>query len=164
LKIDGSQLEPPISHYLLIKMTQNPSQGSQKNIFQQKDLEKSHDILTCTIKEPPFSYAHLELITNALSSSSVTLDDLSLKSYCTAACRQFLGTTGAAISTDILKVENNHAWVRVPRPDLGSFAAAITAWRGTSDNGEQVSLQLRQCSDWLGAMVGADGQHRLWNS
>ncbi|KIL91012.1 hypothetical protein FAVG1_05708 [Fusarium avenaceum] len=145
-------------------MTQNPSQGSQKNIFQQKDLEKSHDILTCTIKEPPFSYAHLELITNALSSSSVTLDDLSLRSYCTAACRQFLGTTGAAISTDILKVENNHAWVRVPRPDLGSFAAAITAWRGTSDNGEQVSLQLRQCSDWLGAMVGADGQHRLWNS
>ncbi|KAF4966715.1 hypothetical protein FSARC_5630 [Fusarium sarcochroum] len=146
-------------------MTQNSSQSSQKNIFQQKDLEKSHDILTCTIKEPPFSYAHLELVTNTLSSSSsVTLDNLSLKSYCTTALRQFLGITGTAISIDILKVENNHAWVRVPRPDLGSFAAAITAWRGTSDNGEQVSLQLRQCSDWLGAMVGTDGQDRLWNA
>ncbi|RGP65123.1 hypothetical protein FSPOR_7513 [Fusarium sporotrichioides] len=146
-------------------MTQNTRQSSQKNIFQEKGLEKSHDLLTCTIKEPPFSYAHLELVTDApSSSSSVTLDDLSLKSYCTAALRQFLGTTGAAISIDILKVENNHAWVRVPRPDLGSFAAAITAWRGTSDNGEQISLQLRQCSDWLGAMVGADGQNRLWNA
>ncbi|EKJ72261.1 hypothetical protein NXS19_012552 [Fusarium pseudograminearum] len=146
-------------------MTQNPNQSSQKNIFQEKGLEKSHDILTCTIKEPPFSYAHLELVTDVpSSSSSVTLDDLSLKSYCTTALRQFLGTTGAAVSIDILKVENNHAWVRIPRPDLGSFAAAITAWRGTSDNGEQVSLQLRQCSDWLGAMVGADGQNRLWNA
>lgn len=146
-------------------MTQNPSQSSQKNIFQQKDLEKSHDILTCTIKEPPFSYAHLELVTDVpSSSSSVALDDLSLKSYCTTALRQFLGTTGVAISIDILKVENNHAWVRIPRLDLGSFAAAITAWRGTSDNGEQISLQLRQCSDWLGAMVGADGQSRLWNA
>ncbi|KAI1072759.1 hypothetical protein LB507_003292 [Fusarium sp. FIESC RH6] len=146
-------------------MTQNPSQSSQKNIFQQKDLEKSHDILTCTIKEPPFSYAHLELVTDLpSSSSSVALDDLSLKSYCTTALRQFLGTTGVAISIDILKVENNHAWVRIPRLDLGSFAAAITAWRGTSDNGEQISLQLRQCSDWLGAMVGADGQNRLWNA
>ncbi|CEI39524.1 hypothetical protein FVEN_g8733 [Fusarium venenatum] len=146
-------------------MTKNPSQSSQKNIFQEKGLEKSHDILTCTIKEPPFSYAHLELVTDAPSnSSSATLDDLSLKSHCTAALRQFLGITGAAISIDILKVENNHAWVRIPRPDLGSFAAAITAWGGTSDNGEQISLQLRQCSDWLGAMVGADGQNRLWNA
>ncbi|KAH7266773.1 uncharacterized protein BKA55DRAFT_533577 [Fusarium redolens] len=146
-------------------MTQNSSQGSQKTIFQQKDLEKSHDLLTCTIKEPPFSYAHLQLITDApSSSSSVTFDNLSLKSYCTAALRQFLGITGTAISIDILKVENSHAWVRLPRPDLGSFAAAITAWKGTNDNGEQVSLQLRQCSEWLGAMAGADGQDRLWNA
>ncbi|KAF4452655.1 hypothetical protein F53441_4523 [Fusarium austroafricanum] len=146
-------------------MTQNSSQGSQKTIFQQKDLEKSHDILTCTIKEPPFSYTHLELVTGVLSSSSsVTLDNLSLKSYCTAALRQFLGINGTAISIDILKVENNHAWVRIPQPDLGSFAAAIASWKGTNDNGQHVSLQLRQCSDWLGAMVGADGQDRLWNS
>ncbi|RGP79505.1 hypothetical protein FLONG3_2253 [Fusarium longipes] len=146
-------------------MTQNSSESSQKNIFQKKDFEKSHDILTCTIKAPPFSYAHLELVTDVpSSSSSVILDNLSLKSYCTSALRQFLGITGASISIDILKVENNHAWVRIPRPDLSSFAAAITAWRGTSDNGEQISLQLRQCSDWLGAMVGADGQNRLWNA
>lgn len=143
-------------------MTQNTSQGTQKSIFQQKDLDKSHDILTCTIKEPPFSYVHLELVSDR--SGAVTLDNLQVKSYCTAALRQLLGLTGQAISLDILKVEDSHAWVRVPRPDLGSFSAAITSWSGTSDDGAQVSLQVRQCADWLGAMVGADGQDRLWNA
>lgn len=146
-------------------MTQSTSQGTQKSIFQQKDLEKSHDILTCTIKEPPFSYAHLELVSDrAGGAAAATLDNLQVKSYCTAALRQLLGLTGQAVSLDILKVEGGHAWVRVPRPDLGSFSAAITAWRGTSDDGAHVSLQVRQCGDWLGAMVGADGQDRLWNA
>lgn len=144
-------------------MTQNSSQGSQKSIFQQKDLEKSHNLLTCTIKEPPFSYVHLQLVSLS-NSSSFPLDNLSLKSYCTTALRRCLGMVGTAISMDILKIDNDHAWVRIPRPDLGSFATAITAWQGTTDDGEQVSLQLRQCSDWLGAMVGADGQDRVWNA
>ncbi|KAF4977814.1 hypothetical protein FZEAL_5721 [Fusarium zealandicum] len=144
-------------------MTQNTSQGTQKSIFQQKDLEKSHDILTCTIKEPPFSYAHLELI-SAKAGSEHTLDNLQVKSYCTAALRQFLGLTGVAIPLDILKVEGNHTWIRVPRADLGAFSGAITAWRGTNDNGVHVSLQLRHCADWLGAMVGTEGQDRLWNA
>ncbi|KAF4460568.1 hypothetical protein FALBO_12651 [Fusarium albosuccineum] len=145
-------------------MTQNASQGTQKSIFQQKDLEKSHDILTCTVKEPPFSYVHLELITDSAANTPVTLDNLMVKSYCTAALRQFLGLTGEAIPLDILKVENSHAWVRIPRPDLGPFSAAITAWQGTSENATRVSLQIRQCADWLGAMVGADGQDQLWDA
>ncbi|KAM5342672.1 hypothetical protein ACJ41O_013638 [Fusarium nematophilum] len=146
-------------------MAKNAGQGTQKSIFQQKDLEKSYDILTCTVKEPPFSYAHLELVTDDLANNtSIALDNLLVKSYCTAALRQFLGITGVAIPLDILKVEGNHAWVRVPRPDLGSFSAAITAWPGTKDNGVQVGLRIRQCADWLGAMVGTEGQDRLWNA
>lgn len=144
-------------------MTQTASQESSKNVFKQKDLQKSHDILTCTIKQPPFSYAHLELVSYE-SSTPLTLDNLQLKSYCTTALRQFLGITGAAISFDILKVQGSHGWVRLPRGDLGAFAAALTAWRGASDDGVQVSLQVRQCADWLGAMVGTDGQDRLWNA
>ncbi|KAH6892064.1 hypothetical protein B0T10DRAFT_559662 [Thelonectria olida] len=142
-------------------MTQSSQPGTQQSIFQQKDLRKSHDILTCTIKAPSFSYVHLELVTD---STPAELDNLQVKSYCTTALRQFLGLTGAAISLDILKVEGSHCWLRVPRPDLGSFAAAITAWKGTNDNGVQCVLLIRQCSDWLGVMVGTDGQDRLWNS
>ncbi|KAM4056033.1 hypothetical protein HRG_002957 [Hirsutella rhossiliensis] len=106
----------------------NPKQG----------LESSYEILTCTIKAPPFSYAHLELYTDRGpddNGGAAELDNLQVRSYCTAALRQFLGLTGVAISVDILKVEGSECWVRVPRPHLGSFAAAITAWKGTSEGG-----------------------------
>lgn len=143
-------------------MAQTSQPGTQKSIFQRKDLSRSHDILTCTINAPAFSYAHLELVSDG--DLPVELDNLQAKSYCVVALRQFLGLTGMAVSLDVLKVEGSHCWLRVPRPDLGSFAAAITAWRGPGDGGVPCVLQIRQCSDWLGAMVGSDGQDELWNS
>lgn len=132
-----------------------PKSGTQR-------LETSHVLLSCTIKDPPFSYAHLELVTN--NTEPVELDNLQVKSYCTAALRQFLGVTGVAIPLDILKVDGIHCWIRVPRPDLASFAAAITAWRGTSEGDIQYLLRVKQCSDWLGMMVAADGRDELWTS
>lgn len=92
------------------------------------------------------------------------LDMLQVKSYCTSALRQFLGLTGVAIPLDILKVDGTHCWVRVPRQDLAPFTAAITAWNGTDEDGTQCLLRVKQASDWLGTMVGTDGQDRLWNS
>ncbi|UNI19107.1 Ribonuclease P [Purpureocillium takamizusanense] len=134
-----------------------PSQRAPK-----AHLETSHEILSCTIKSPQFSYAQLEVVTNG--SEPVQLDDLQVKSYCTAALRQFLGLTGEAISLDILKVDGAECWLRVPRQDLGSFAAAITAWKGAGEGSVHNALRIKQCSDWLGAMVGSDGQDRLWDS
>lgn len=142
-------------------MTQSSQPGTQKSIFEQKDLVKSHEILTCTIKAPSFSFAHLEAVSDG--SNPIELDDLQVKSFCTAALRQFLGITGAAISVDIMKVEKNECWVRVPRSDLGPFTAAVTAWRGTVDSGSQTILRIKQCSDWLGTIIGSDDQDRLWN-
>jgi ribonuclease P/MRP protein subunit POP8 len=152
------------------------SQASSAQISQAKKkqkLEKSYDILTCTVKSPQFAYAHLELITTssltASSSSNDTqdpklgLDALQVKSYCTAALRQFLGLTGVAVPVDILKVQGGDCWVRVPRPDLSLFAAAMTAWKGSVEDGNLRLLRVKQCSDWLGTMVGSDGQERLWN-
>lgn len=145
-----------------IKMAASTPQSTQTQGAPKAGLESSHELLTCTIKSPPFSYAHLELATDG--PDAIELDNLQVKSYCTAALRQFLGITGAAISMDILKAEGSECWVRVPRQDLGSFAAAITAWRGTNEGGTQCLLRIKQCSDWLGMMVGTDGQDRLWNS
>lgn len=126
----------------------------------QARLSKSFEILSCTVKEPQFSYAHLELFTD--DPQPPRLDILQVKAYCTAALRQFLGLTGQAMPIDIIKVEGNQCWLRVPRQDLGRFAAAITAWKGTSDGGVRCLFRLQQCSDWLGVMVGSDGQDRLW--
>lgn len=143
-------------------MAESSNPEGETSIFKDKSLPKAHDILTCTIKNPPYSYAHLELVTSTTQPES--LDELQVKAYCTAALRQFLGLTGQAMFLDILKVEGGDCWVRVPRDDLGSFAAAITAYKGTVEDGVERVLRLKQCSDWLGAMVGNDGQDRIWNS
>lgn len=128
---------------------------------------KSYDLLTCTIRTPPFSFVHLELVSADPTNigQNIALDDLQIKSYCTSACRQFLGLTGAAIPIDILKVEGVECWLRVPRQDLGSFSAAVTTWKGTTDEkGTRMVLRVTQCSDWLGMMVGTAEQEKLWGS
>ncbi|KAL7931231.1 hypothetical protein V8C35DRAFT_310742 [Trichoderma chlorosporum] len=144
-------------------MEQDTNTQAERSILEKPRLQKSHELLTCTIKSPPFSYVHLELLTNP-PDAAVELDNLQVKSYCTAALRQFLGITGTAISLDVLKVDGSECWIRVPREDLGSFAAALTAWKGTGDEGVECLLRIKQCSDWLGTMVGSHGQERLWNN
>ncbi|KAI1501112.1 hypothetical protein F5X99DRAFT_213413 [Biscogniauxia marginata] len=123
---------------------------------------KSHELVTRTIRAPPYAYAHLEVFSNE-GPDVVELDALQVRSYCTAALRQFLGATGVAIPLDILKVEGHSCWLRLPRDDLGGFSAAITAWQGTTQDGVRLSLRVRGCADWLGLLVGQEGQQRLWS-
>ncbi|KAK1995798.1 hypothetical protein LX36DRAFT_149216 [Colletotrichum falcatum] len=146
--------------------TQNSSTGEAPSSTPRGTSQRSHELLTCTVKTPPFSYVRLELVTDSLQPHEAAegLDNLQVRSYCNAALRQFLGATGSAISIDILKVDCNQCWLRVPRPDLSPFAAAITAWAGVSEQGGRRVLQVKQCSDYLGAMAGADGQDKLWSS
>ncbi|KAI1390955.1 uncharacterized protein F4822DRAFT_168055 [Hypoxylon trugodes] len=123
-------------------------------------VKKTYELVTATIKTPRFSYAHLELFSDP--SDPAELDALQVRSYCTSALKQFLGTTGIGIPLDILKVEGKNCWLRMPRDDLGAFSAAITAWQGSYQDGIHSSLRIRGCSDWLGALVGRDGQDKLW--
>lgn len=123
---------------------------------------KSHSLSTTTLRSPPFAYAHLELITDI--SGVVQLDDLQVRSYITAALRQFLGDHGAAVATDILKVDGRECWLRLPRQDLSLFSAAITAFPGTSMGGGRAVLRLLACGDWLGSLVGRADEKRLWSS
>ncbi|TGJ79618.1 hypothetical protein E0Z10_g9152 [Xylaria hypoxylon] len=124
-------------------------------------VNKSHELAKCTIKAPSYSYAHLELL-NTEASKTGDLDALQVKSYCTAALKQFLGITGTAIPLDILKVERQSCWLRLPRDDLGAFAAAITAWQGTTQDDVHSTLRIIGCSDWLGALVGQQNEEKLW--
>ncbi|KAI5924350.1 hypothetical protein F4810DRAFT_138870 [Camillea tinctor] len=123
--------------------------------------KKAHELLTRTLKSP-YSYAHLELHSD--SGPVAGLDALQVRSFCTAALRQFLGATGLSMPLDILQVSGHSCWVRLPREDLAGFAAAITAWQGAVQDGVRVSLRIRGCSDWLGALVGREGEQRMWSS
>lgn len=119
---------------------------------------KTRELTTTTIKSPPFSYLHLS------TSTTTSLDALQVRSYCASATRQFLGTTGAAIPVDVLSVTGGDAWVRVPRADLGAFAGAITAYGGTSSEGGVMVMRVKACGDWLGSLVGGEGEGRVWGS
>ncbi|KAI0598089.1 hypothetical protein F4775DRAFT_592837 [Biscogniauxia sp. FL1348] len=101
--------------------------------------KKAHELATCTIKVPPYAYAHLEVFSNE-GPESIELDALQVRSYCTAALRQFLGATGMAVPLDILKVSGHSCWLRLPRDDLGGFSAAITAWQGTMQDGSTLVM------------------------
>lgn len=130
-------------------------------------LSKSRELFTCTIKTAQFSYAHLEVLTEDDTSPSSTapaveLDDLQVLFLCRAALERFLGVTGLAVPVEVLKVRANQCWLRVPRADLGAFAAAITAYAGQVEGGRRKVIRMRSCSDWLGALVGAEGQETLW--
>ncbi|KAG6353904.1 hypothetical protein INS49_005161 [Diaporthe citri] len=116
---------------------------------------KSREIYSTTIKNSAYAYAHLELITT----NNILLDELQIRSYLTSALKQFLGATGSGMPIDILKVQGKESWVRVPRQDLGAFAAALTAWSGS---GASTGFVIRAAGDWLGALMGRHDQRRLW--
>ncbi|KAL2178930.1 uncharacterized protein P884DRAFT_257032 [Thermothelomyces heterothallicus CBS 202.75] len=165
---------------------------------------RTRTLATLTIKNPPWSYAHLTLAnpspiveatsTSTSASTSTTdaakttaaipeatpvLDMLEIRAYLTAALRQFLGDTGAAIPVDILAVggrdgdgDGDGVWVRVPRQDLNLFVGAVTAFAGqltssTVDSGqggkkERMVLQVKAAGNWLGSLLGRGQEGKLW--
>ncbi|OTB07753.1 hypothetical protein M426DRAFT_71532 [Hypoxylon sp. CI-4A] len=141
-------------------MTREHTMHAQKDGFPQ--VKKAHELVTATIRTPRYSYAHLEVFGEPAGATQ--LDALQVRSYCTSALKQFLGTTGVGIPLDILKVEGKECWLRVPRDDLGAFSAAITAWQGSFQDEVHSTFRIRGCSDWLGALVGRDGEDKLWTS
>lgn len=137
-----------------------PLDGSIAKAMQSKSkFAKSHDIYSTTLKAPSYAYAHLELIT---ANQKSVLDDLTLRQYLSSALKQFLGLTGMGMPIDILKVSGCESWVRVPRQDLGAFAAALTAWTGSG--GSVSGFRICAAGDWLGALVERHDQGKIWGA
>ncbi|KAK4945205.1 hypothetical protein LTR10_015631 [Elasticomyces elasticus] len=111
-----------------------------------------------TLRNPPYAYFHLSL--RLLSpQASPDLDDITARSYLTAALQQYLGLTGTAIPIDILKTEGASVCIRVPRDDEGAVAAAVSQW--ASPKG--VSLRIDARGSWLGGVIARGGRDaKLW--
>ena len=111
-----------------------------------------------TLRNPPYAYFHLSL--RSLSSqASQDLDEITARSYLTAALQQYLGLTGTSIPVDILKTDGASVWIRVPRDDEAAVAAAVSQW--TSPKG--VSLKIDARGSWLGGVVTRGGRDaKLW--
>ncbi|KAG5943370.1 hypothetical protein E4U60_006697 [Claviceps pazoutovae] len=125
-----------------------------------QDFTHTSHTFTIPLAEQPWSYAYLELATDGLQ--TIKLDDLMVKSYMTAALTQFLGLTGSAIPIDILKAQDSTCWVRLPREDMDSFAAAITAYRGSREGDTQYVLRMKGSSNWLGLLLGQVAQEEVF--
>lgn len=122
--------------------------------------KKGCDITTKTIKNPSFSYAYLEYISDGQPTTD--LDILTVRSHLTSGLNQFLGLTGAAISVDILKVDQKGCWIRVPREDLRAVIAAMGQWVGTGEGSSKVAWKLKASGNWLGSLVASQGIQNTW--
>lgn len=122
---------------------------------------KADDITKIKLPWTEYSYSHLEALRRD-SSDPFELDLIQVRSYCSAALKQFLGVSGQAIPIDILHLDGPGCWLRVPRDDLNKFCAAITAWQGTYEGGTHTTLRIKGCSDYLGQLVGSKGREEMW--
>ncbi|KAM7201511.1 hypothetical protein V8F33_003335 [Rhypophila sp. PSN 637] len=180
---------------------QPQSQQSQQKQSSSSSSSSSsiRELTTYTIKSPPFAYVHLSTVSLSSSGAPITpaadpnpattkeepqaiIDPLQVRSYCTAALQRFLGDTGAAIVPDILLIRSSSSskkcqqeadiYLRLPRQDLGAFAAAITAYPGRQvskgsgakqDEGGWLLLQFQSCGDWLGSLIGKAEETDIWD-
>ena len=111
---------------------------------------------TTTIRNPPWTYFHLALVTSSsIGSNSMqpSLDDITVRLHLTPALNQFLGLTGTAIPIDILKVDGSDAWIRVPSPDASAITEALSGWIGND-----VAWRIKGQSSWLGALTAGNEQ------
>ena len=114
--------------------------------------------LSLTLRNPPYSYFHLRL-QSLDTQNPQAVDELTIRSYLTAALQQYLGLTGTAIPVDILKVEGQNVWIRVPREDEVAVTAAVSQWVGTKG----VNLKIEARGTWLGGVVARVKRDRnLW--
>jgi ribonuclease P/MRP protein subunit POP8 len=148
-----------------ISMMQEPKEDTSTNAVpsskRKQRQPKGHEITTKTIKTPPFSYAWLELISE--STTETRLDEITIRSYLTAAFTQFLGISGSAISVDILKVEGEECWLRIPREDLNPALAAVGGWIGGRDGESKVGWRVKGRGNWLSSLVGKQGVEKIWS-
>lgn len=129
--------------------------SSQKS-KRKRNQKPSSTISQFTIRNPPWSYIHLSLI---FTSSNVTtkLDALTAHLHLRAALSQFLGLHGTAIPIDILKLEANDVYIRVPREDASALVIAVGSWVGKNGEGWMV----RHSGCW-GPALQSDGGAELF--
>ena len=109
------------------------------------------------IRNPPYTYLHLMLLTATLpSSSQPPVDILTARTYLTSALSQYLGLTGTAILIDFLKIEGRSVWIRVPREDGVALVGALSQWVGKEGD---VSWRVKAKGEWLGSVVAGNGEH-----
>ena len=114
----------------------------------EKDADRPSSV---TVANLPFSYFHLSLVHYIHNhTDAAPLDLVTVRTYLTSALQQFLGLTGTAILIDVLKVEGNDVWIRLPNKDSRAVQGALSQW--TSKEGS-VSWRINGSGRALGSLL-----------
>ncbi|OQN98718.1 hypothetical protein B0A48_15384 [Cryoendolithus antarcticus] len=122
---------------------------------------KTQTLANLTLRNPLWAYIHLSLVTAKFPSSYPNyppLDSFTAHLHLTSALSQFLGLHGGAIPIDILKLEGQDVWVRIPADDRVGFVAAMGGWVGRGGEGWRVV----GWSSWSAGASGRDGGRDLF--
>ncbi|KAI5302791.1 hypothetical protein KEM56_000352 [Ascosphaera pollenicola] len=112
--------------------------------------------LQFTSRSPQWAYLKLLLTRPGIahSHSPPPLDALTARTYLTSALSQHLGLVGTSISIDILKIEPNYLWIRVPRDDATALASALASWIGNNaSETDAVAFRVLERGAFLGSMT-----------
>jgi len=142
------------------KTQSNPSTATATTNSRKKRKRKpKRKIIThqFTIRNPPWAYIHLQHLTSTptdvSSSEPHLLDAVTAHLDLKAALSRFLGLHGEAVSIDILKLEGDDVWIRVPAEDKIMLVAAAGGW--VSGKGE--GWRVKGTSSWDARAWGRDG-------
>jgi ribonuclease P/MRP protein subunit POP8 len=121
---------------------------------------------TATLRSPRWTYFHLQLFTSSMTTTASSadepaLDALTVRRYLTAALSRFLGQMGAATPVDILKIDQQDVWVRVPRDDATAVHEAVSSWvsnQGGMGDGSGMKWIIKGRDEWLIRLAGDSGQ------
>lgn len=136
------------------KSTQTSSASSKKR--RKKRAPKKHILSQFTIRNPPWTYIHLEHLVPTGTASD--LDAVTAQLHLTAALSQFLGLHGTAIPFDILKLEGQDLWIRLASEDRPALVAAAGGW--VSKNGE--GWRVKGWSSWDASTTNRDSGQDLF--
>lgn len=150
----------------------NPIEQTEKRPKKRQKPNGSARYHTATLRSPRWAYFHLQLLTSSTSTSKPTtdepaLDAITVRRYLTAALSRFLGQMGAAIPIDILKIDQQHVWIRVPSHDATAVHEAVSSWvsnQGGMGDGTGLSWIIKGRDDWLVRLTGGRGGQDLFTA
>ncbi|KAK5107660.1 hypothetical protein LTR62_000941 [Meristemomyces frigidus] len=127
-----------------------------------KHKPKPHILTQTTLRNPPWSYIHLQQQIPNIANNPTTnqnIDALTAHLHLTAALTQFLGLHGAAVPIDILRTEGAQIWIRVPAADQTAVVVAVGGWVSSKGEGWRVL----ESSSWDAGARGRGGGQDLFD-
>lgn len=137
--------------------TQASSNSTNKR---RKKTPKTQTLSDFSIRKPDWAHLHFQHVAPGGKSkgNDQALDGVTAHLHLTAALSSFLGVHGAAIPIDIMNLEGQEVWIRVPADDRAAVVAAAGGW--ISGSGE--SWRVKGWSHWDVRASGRDAGQKLF--